>query len=497
MPAARPSRLAALLGVPSPDQSDPTWHVSPVVDSLCYAWSWLWVLIPMVLVSGTDRLDYLGAYLVVLSFTDVHRHYGFPYVYLDGQVFRRHPIRFTVFPLLMLALFAASPFLARSRIRLDAVGVGAVLVAVLLLVQILRRDRDPDRPDRRALGFAALAGLLGGAAALAADALGTSAPALGALGGFVAASFALDLGARRAGRRVHFVTPILAALVAVGAVIAGRTSAEHFRPRGIIAFVAVVAGIWNIWHVYMQKYGILRLYQGKARPLREGRPDVPGWVDRLLLFAWLPLYLAVLPATYREEVFRLFPQGRATLGPVFDELVVIGPVLLPFAIGLVVASVVLFLRAEWRAHRLRSRARLVMAAGTVALASTFLYVHPLKAYLAFAFSHGLEYMVFVWAFQRRRYHEPLEHRPRIAAFLRFPFTVYVLSALLLAGLFLYWKYWGRWLVTEADQPRFLRYRAMEWVGYWTIFQSMVHFYFDGFLWKMRLPSVRQTVGARS
>ncbi len=36
----------------------------------------------------------------------------------------------------------------------------------------------------------------------------------------------------------------------------------------------------------------------------------------------------------------------------------------------------------------------------------------------------------------------------------------------------------------------LGYRTAKWLSYWGIYQSMVHFYFDGFLWKMRLSSVR-------
>ena len=212
-----------------------------------------------------------------------------------------------------------------------------------------------------------------------------------------------------------------------------------------------------------------------------------------MLFAWMPLYLFALAGEYRGEVFQLFPQGRATLGPVFDVVETLAPVGLPMSIALVVLAVALFVFHEHRAHRFRSRARVVMAIGTLGLASTFLFVHPLKAYLAFAFSHALEYMVFVWAFQRRRYHEPLPHRPSIERALRFPWLTYVLSALVLGGLFLYWKYWGRWIVVEADQPRLFGRRAMEWVGYWTIFQSMVHFYFDGFLWKMRLPATRANI----
>ena len=71
----------------------------------------------------------------------------------------------------------------------------------------------------------------------------------------------------------------------------------------------------------------------------------------------------------------------------------------------------------------------------------------------------------------------------------------VLSALLLGAAFTYLKYYGRWLFPEARMPRIDGITTYEWVGYWTVYQSMVHFYFDGFLWKMRLPSVRATVGA--
>jgi len=496
--------LATTLGVPPTDRSDPSWHVSAAVDSLAYAFSWLWVLVPMVLVSGTDRLDYLGAYLVVLTFTDVHRHYGLPYVYLDGQVFRRHPIRFTLFPLLMVALFVAAPFLSRSRLYLDGPGVAAVLGALVLFVQVLGRDRDDRRPSGRQLGLTAAGGF---GAAVGAFGLGALAGVPNAVGlAIAAAAFAasstLDVVQWRAGgeARPRFIAPTLCALALAGALVVGTAPEPTlFRVRGVIAFVAVVAGLWNIWHVYMQKYGILRLYQAKARPLREerGTADVPGWVDRLMLFAWMPLYLFALAGEYRSEVFRLFPQGRATLGPLFDLVEWAAPVGLPASIALLVVSIGLFLFHEGRAHGFRSRARVVMAIGTLGLASTFLFVHPLKAYLAFAFSHALEYMVFVWAFQRRRYREPLPHRPSIERALRFPWLTYVLSALVLGGLFLYWKYWGRWIVVEADQPRLFGRRAMEWVGYWTIFQSMVHFYFDGFLWKMRLPTVRATIGARS
>ncbi len=261
--------------------------------------------------------------------------------------------------------------------------------------------------------------------------------------------------------------------------------------RGVLNFVAVFAGAWNIWHVYMQKYGILRLYNAKSGQAAK----VPGWVDRLLIWAWLPLYSFRIGVDYRQTLDDLFPGGRQTLGPLLDALAIIQPYAKVPALALVGAAIGTFLFYEHRANGLRNAPRLVMAGGTTLLASTFLLVHPLKAYLAFAFSHAVEYMVFVWAFQRRRYQEPLPHRPLIERFLRFPITAYVLSALSLAALFVYFKYFGRYLFPGQARPRAFGFSTLELVGYWTVYQSMVHFYFDGFLWKMRHASTRATIGA--
>ena len=44
----------------------------------------------------------------------------------------------------------------------------------------------------------------------------------------------------------------------------------------------------------------------------------------------------------------------------------------------------------------------------------------------------------------------------------------------------------RWLLPLVALP-------VLWLLYWGIYQSMVHFYFDGFLWKMRKKSVRANI----
>ena len=89
--------LASLLKIQPPNHPVKQWHVSAPVDLLGYAFSWAWVFIPLLLL-GDARWDYMVYYLLIVAVTDVHRHFGLPYVYMDREIRRRYPIRFYLFP---------------------------------------------------------------------------------------------------------------------------------------------------------------------------------------------------------------------------------------------------------------------------------------------------------------------------------------------------------------------------------------------------------------
>jgi hypothetical protein len=170
--------------------------------------------------------------------------------------------------------------------------------------------------------------------------------------------------------------------------------------------------------------------------------------------------------------------------------VAIEPVAVPIGVATVALAVVLWVHAEWRANRFTNAPRLAMAVGTTLLAASFLVFDPVKAYLAFAFSHAVEYMVFVGAFQGRRYEKKLPHDPLLGRIVKRPILAYGLFTLVVAVVFLGAKYYGSYILPGNEQPEVFGAQPIEWAKYWGIYQSMAHFYFDGFLWKMRLPSVR-------
>lgn len=266
-------------------------------------------------------------------------------------------------------------------------------------------------------------------------------------------------------------------------------SVSTLSVRGMLNGIAVVAALWTVWHVYMQKYGILRMYNAKSNHDQK----VPGWVDRLLICCWIPLFFAWLGPHYRDAIARNFYRGKAVLMPMIDGLTWMQPVILPIAIGLVLIAIATFIYHEYAINSFASIPRMCMAFGTTMLSLMFFVADPIKVYLAFSFSHAIEYMVFVWAFQKKRYAHPLPHKPMLGRLLRRPWISYAVFSCGIACAFLYCKYWGVYIAPQASVPKWMGFSTSEWLRHWSIYQSLVHFYFDGMLWKMRMPSVRASI----
>ena len=477
----------------------PRWHIAPVVDLSAYAFSWLWVLVPLLLFGPDRRVDYLYLYMFAVVVTDIHRHYGLPYVYLDKQVRGRFPLRFTLFPVAMFVAFCASPYLKVMSAKVSVSSLAAVVAALLLVGQTLRLDQSGTPVPYKRILRAAVPACLGALFFTNIGLDGVDAGLVWLVAALVT-SFGLDWqkmvaadAADGAQSPPRFAAPLAILVLVTGAVFFGDALTAAFgggiKARSALNIVVVFAVAWNIWHVFMQKYGILRLYNAKSG--EEGK--VPGWVDRLLVFGWLPFFAAWLGPANKELIEANFKKGSSSVIPALEFLESIQFIAVPLGVAVVVFSVAAFVYYEKKVNNLKNAPRLLMALGTFLLTSIFLFVDPIKAYIAYGFSHAVEYMVFVWAYQRRRYRVELEHKPLIGRILKHPMVAYLGFIIVLGVGFTYLKYFGKYIFTDQSRPEFLDFRVTTWFFYWTVYQSMVHFYFDGFLWKMRLPTTRANI----
>ncbi|MCW5828348.1 MAG: hypothetical protein KIT79_03430 [Deltaproteobacteria bacterium] len=370
---------------PPPDQSSRTWHISPAIDVIAYHFSWALLLVPLVMLAGNNQhRDYAIVFVMVLGVNFAHRHYGFPYAYLDGDVFRLHRVKLLWFPLAAGALFLLTPW-------------------------------------------------------------------------FTDGSF-LDIG---------------------------KTNG-----RLVIAGMVLFSVLWNFWHTYMQKFGIMRIYMAKDEAPPERK--TPPWVDKLFLFCWFPLYFAWVGPRYKNLIYQNAPSMRRAIRPVIQFLETNQALMMTPGVILAAAGVGLWFWHEWRAHRLRNPARMSMGLAMLLLSTSLFWINPVKVYISFAFSHAVEYMVFVWAFQRRRYHEPArpEAAPSLMARLvARPVLFYgsITFVLLIIPAIEYG--WGAWFTPPVPRVTIAGVSGSNWFLMYAVYQSMVHFYMDGFLWKIRRPEV--------
>jgi hypothetical protein len=287
------------------------------------------------------------------------------------------------------------------------------------------------------------------------------------------------------GYRLRFtIMPAIMVALFVTSLVTWRHAHPAFR--SMMPAIFVVAYSWNLWHVYMQKYGILRLYNAKAGG------GVPGWVDRLLVFGWLPLYFPLFAKSHGHLLRRTYKYADSALAPLLDFLVTQGWWLLPLGVVVLASSLIAWTWHEWRANRFGNAPRLSMALGTTTLGACLVLYNPVKGVIAYGFSHVFEYCVFAWAYQRRRYREPLPHRPLVARFLKHPglaFTTFVVLVTAGYGLLSGWAY------IFPDRPRLMlgSFPLSAVLALVALYLSMVHFYFDGFLWKMRKATVRANI----
>ena len=470
--------------LPHPDQPVRDWHVSPLVDVAAYHYSWLLILIPLALAGAAHPGDYLGLWAFGITVSFLHRHFTLPYVYLDGGVFQSFKTRFTLVPAVLFFGFLCSVMLQQARVParfVTALDLGVLLAAVAVIVALWWRDR------------AGVCQPLANRVLVAAVAPFGIATVCGALGlwskqhlacDLVVGAFVVVAALRVGGRRlIAVVVSLLGAGVWLHVELGGLNP-ERMKGGVVVGAAAMVAALWNIWHTAAQKVGILRVYNAKSSAAVALK--VPLWVDRLLVMGWFPFLGAFLVTRERDTILTQGKVVRVWLEPIVDAVSAGAQVLLPLGALLIVASIAIFVRYEQRATGLRSMPRLSMALGMTLLSASFLFVSPLKCYVAYGFSHAIEYVVFVWAFQRRRYAQPLAPPPLLQRLLRHTGAFYAVFTFVIAGSYFYLNFGNAYGFNDA-KIKIFSYGAGTWLYCWAIWHSFTHFYFDGFLWKMRAP----------
>ena len=239
---------------------------------------------------------------------------------------------------------------------------------------------------------------------------------------------------------------------------------------------------WGLWHAFMQAHGIARIYDAKA-----GSVDpMTIRLDFLLLGSWFLGVVLLSPLRLPQLMGYLYDCGFPFVAPAVIQ-----------ALQGAAAAAMLGVSAVYFVHALRrtragtppSALKLVLHVTTIAFwAFCNLAVgNVLLAILLFEIFHDVQYLAIVWIFNRRR----VGSDPAVGAFTRFLFRQRGYLVVLYVGLVAGYGSLNYLGDTSAA------YGFGELMGGIVAASTLLHFYYDGFIWKLREADVSRTLGVRA
>jgi Tfp pilus assembly protein PilF len=243
--------------------------------------------------------------------------------------------------------------------------------------------------------------------------------------------------------------------------------------------ILLVVFFWGVWHGLMQTYGFCRIYDAKT-----GTFDAfTRRLDFATCLIWFATAVALSPYRLSDTLETYYMCGGPFIPP---SVVHHGQQLILFA---AIAVSVVFLLHFGRMWIIGKRPNPVKVALLVTSIAFWWYCNNLVANILvgialFEVFHDVQYLSLVWIYNRNR----VEKDSNIGGFMRFVFRRSGSLIGLYVGLvFAYGSlsYFNAHLGIETVK------RILTGV---VTASTLLHFYYDGFIWKVRERSTRQSLG---
>src|SRR5881227_3933019 len=243
--------------------------------------------------------------------------------------------------------------------------------------------------------------------------------------------------------------------------------------------IVLVAFVWVVWHGMMQTYGFCRIYDAKVGSFAE----LTRRLDFALCGIWFATAVLLSPQRMTDTLETYYSAGGPFIPPALLRMA--QQTLL--AVALAVAA--LFLANyvwSWTRGNRPSPVKLVLLVTSI---SFWWYCNNIVASVLvgialFEVFHDVQYLSLVWIYNRKR----VETDSAIGGFMRFVFRRSgSLMGLYVGLIFAYGAlgYFKSSIGTESVKTIL--------AGVVTA-SALLHFYYDGFIWKVREKSTRQSLG---
>jgi hypothetical protein len=247
--------------------------------------------------------------------------------------------------------------------------------------------------------------------------------------------------------------------------------------------MGVILALWGFWHGLMQVYGFLRIYAAKTPQTSSTSADHSARLDWLMCVAWFGAGMICSDG----RVFLLLETFYRSGGSLIPADWVYG-FRTAWLIGTGVVTVV-FLAHEF-SQRSRFRPATAIRLLTMSISFAFWWFamvmidNIIIGITLFEIFHDIQYLAIVWVFNRKRVEQsaPVGHLTR-HLFRRSRWMLLAYISLVAA--------YG----AGSRLPEYLGAESLEEIVVALIWTStLLHFYLDGFIWKVREQDTRAGLG---
>ena len=243
--------------------------------------------------------------------------------------------------------------------------------------------------------------------------------------------------------------------------------------------MVLVAYLWGVWHGLMQTYGFLRIYDAKVGSVSK----VTARLDSAMCITWFGAAVLVSPTRMAKILTDYYRSGGVIVAPAIVNALSNAWLIATALATLGFVGHLLYDRARGRTQ---SPAKLILMATSIAFwwYSNVFVSNMLVGIALFEIFHDVQYLTIVWIFNLNR----VDRNPSVGRFTRFLFR----RSWGLVGLYvgLVAAYGSLNLVPPILSSQTLSRSLTSLLTA----SALLHFYYDGFIWKVREPSVRESLG---
>jgi Tfp pilus assembly protein PilF len=243
--------------------------------------------------------------------------------------------------------------------------------------------------------------------------------------------------------------------------------------------IVLVAFVWGVWHGMMQTYGFCRIYDAKVGSFAE----LTRRLDFALCGIWFATAVLLSPQRMTDTLEIYYSAGGPFIPPALLRMAQQGLFAVALAIaGLFLANYVL----SWVRGQRPSPVKLVLLVTSI---SFWWYCNNIVSSVLvgialFEVFHDVQYLSLVWIYNRKR----VETDSSIGGFMRFVFRRSGSLVGLYVGLIFAYGALGYFKSSIGVES------VKNVLAGVVTASALLHFYYDGFIWKVREKSSRQSLG---